>query len=154
MPSKTIEEYIETIFLLQQKQGRARTNDIASVLALRPSSVTEMLQKLTAKGLVEYRPYYGATLNYEGEKLAKELMVRHKTLANFLQIIGVDNETAETDACQIEHHVTSETMERLNKFVDFVQTAPREPRWLKHFKFFYKTNKRPECEAGSFGRDQ
>ena len=153
MLSKTIEEYIETIFLLQQKHGKARTGDIASVLVLRPSSVTEMLQKLTTKGLVKYRPYYGVILTSKGEKLARELMLRHKTLANLLQIIGVDNETAEIDACQINHHVTSKTMERLDKFVEFVRTAPREPRWLKHFEFFYKTNKRSECEVGSFSRE-
>ena len=154
MPSETIEQYIEIVFLLQQKHGKAHTTDIASALRLKPSSVTEMLQKLTAKGLVDYRPYYGVTLTSEGENLAKELMARHETLAEFLQIIGVDNETAETDACQIEHNVTSKTMERLNKFVEFVRTAPREPTWLKHFEFFYKTNERHECEVGSFSRDQ
>ena len=149
MPSKAIEEYIETIFLLQQKHGKAQTGDIASIMGFNPSSVTEMLQKMTSKGLLEYRPYYGVELTFKGKRLAKELMSRHETLADFLQIIGIDEKTAESDACQIEHHITSKTLERLGKLVEFVQTAPRDPRWLKHFEYFYMNKERPECEAST-----
>ncbi len=145
MSTKTVEEYIEVIYALQQKHGHVHTNDVASILGVAPASVTEMLQKLSKKNLVNYEPYHGVTLAADGGKMAKELMQKHKTLAEFLEIIGVDRKDAEVDACQIEHHVSPQTMKQLNKFVEFVRDAPQDPRWLEHFKHFCKTGKRLRC---------
>ena len=69
--SITYEEYIEVIFGLQQKHGHVHTNDLASSLGVAPPSVTEMVQKMAEKKLVDYTPYRGVTLTKEGEKIAK-----------------------------------------------------------------------------------
>ena len=145
MKTKTIEEYIEVVYTLQKKHGQVHTNDVANALGVAPPSVTEMLQKLNNRNLVDYIPYHGVTLTRDGKKLAKELMQKHKTLAEFLEIIGVDRKDAEIDACQIEHHVSSRTMKQLNKFVEFVREAPQDPRWLEHFKHYCKTGERRIC---------
>jgi DtxR family Mn-dependent transcriptional regulator len=142
---KTIEEYIEVIYTLEMRSGRAHTTDIALTLKIKPPSVTEMLQKLHDMDLVIYEPYRGAKLTPPGMKMAQELMQSHKTLAEFFEIIGIDKETAEVDACQIEHHVAAKTMEQLSKFMEFIQKAPCEPIWLKHFEYFDKTGKRKKC---------
>ncbi len=146
MSKKTVEEYIEVIFALQKKHDHVRTNYVASAIGVAPPSVTEMMQKLNNKNLVNYVPYYGVTLTSDGEKMAKKLMKKHKILAEFLVIIGVDKKDADIDACQIEHHVSHRTMKRLNKFVEFVRDAPQDPRWLEHFKHFCKTGERQRCE--------
>lgn len=146
MKTKTVEEYLEVIYTLQKKHGRVHTNDVASTIGIAPPSVTEMLKKLDNKNLVNYVPYHGVTLTADGEKMAKELMRKHKTLAEFLEIIGVDRKDADIDACQIEHHVSPRTMKQLNKFVEFVRNAPQDPRWLGHFKHFCKTGERLRCE--------
>lgn len=146
MKTKTVEEYIEGIFALQQKHGHVHTNDLASTLEVAPPSVTEMLQKLANENLVNYVPYRGVTLTKNGEKMAKDLLQKHKTLADFLEIIGVDRKDADIDACQIEHHVSPKTMKQLHKFVEFVRSAPQDPKWLEHFKLFSKTGERPECD--------
>lgn len=148
MKTKTVEEYIEVIYALQKRHGHVHTNDLASTLGVAPPSVTEMLQKLADEKLVNYVPYHGVTLTKDGEKMAKELMQKHKTLADFLEIIGVYRKDAEIDACQIEHHVSTQTMYQLNKFVEFVRDAPRGPKWLEHFKYFCKTGERLRCEKG------
>lgn len=148
MKTKTAEEYIEVIYALQKKSHHVHTNEVASTIGVAPPSVTEMLQKLDNKNLVNYVPYHGVTLTADGEKMAKELMDKHKTLAEFLEIIGVDRKDADIDACQIEHHVSSQTMKQLNKFVEFVREAPQDPKWLEHFKHFYKTGERLRCENG------
>ena len=145
MQTKTIEEYIEVIYTLQKKHGHVHTNDVASTLSVAPPSVTEILQKLSELNLVNYVPYHGVTLTKDGELLAEELMEKHETLAEFLEIIGVDRKDADIDACQIEHHVSSQTMEQLNKFVKFVRADPEDPRWLEHFKQFCKTGKKTKC---------
>ena len=127
------------------RSGRAHTTDIASILNIKPPSVTEMLHKLHDMDLVMYEPYRGAKLTPPGMKMAQELMQSHKTLVEFFEIIGIDKETAEVDACQIEHHVAAKTMKQLNKFMEFIQEAPYEPMWLKHFEYFDKTGKRKKC---------
>ena len=137
MVSRIIEDYIETIYDLENSYGSASTGDIASKLDIKPASATEMMQKLSEMGYVKYEPYHGVSLTAKGNKIAKDLMQRHRTLAEFLIIMGVDEETAESDACQIEHNVTSKTMKRLTKFVDFIQSTPERPKWLSDFKEFY-----------------
>ena len=145
MAFKTIEEYVEVIYTLEMEFGRAHTSDIALKLNIKPPSVTEMLQKLHDMDFIIYEPYRGAKLTQSGMKLGQELMQSHKTLTEFFEIIGIDKETAEVDACQIEHHVTPKTMKQLSKFIEFVQNAPCEPIWLKHFKYFNETGIRKNC---------
>ncbi len=145
MKRKTIEEYIEIINILQNREGYAKTGKISFRMGLKPSSVTEMLQKLHEEGYTKYEPYKGAILTDAGKKIAHGLMKKHKIIADFLEIIGIDRELAETDACQIEHHVTVKTLERLGKFVEFINEAPHEPKWLDHFNYFVQTGKRKRC---------
>jgi len=145
MKQKTTEEYIETIYVLEKREGSAKTGKISLEMDVKPSSVTEMLQKLQEEGYVKYEPYKGATLTDSGKKIARELMKKHKIIADFLEIIGIERELAEADACQIEHHVSQKTMERLGKFVEFINNAPHEPKWIEHFNHYVKTGKRRIC---------
>jgi Mn-dependent DtxR family transcriptional regulator len=121
MRHKTIEEYIETIFVLEQRNGRAQTGMIAAQMGVKPPSITEMLRKLEKEGLIHYESYNGATLTSSGRKMARELMQKHRIIADLLEILGIDSELAEVDACQIEHHVSPETLKRLEQFVDFAR---------------------------------
>lgn len=146
--TKKLEEYIETIYELQREaeEDHVHTNEIAKRLGIRAASVTEMVQKLSKMELVNYIAYYGVSLTLRGQEMAKKLMEMHKTLAEFLEIIGVNSKDAEIDACQIEHHVSPQTMKQLNKFVEFVHTSPRDPKWLEHFEHFCQTGERLRCE--------
>lgn len=144
MRKLTREEYIETIHVLQKESGRAKTGRIAAHMGVRPPSVTQMLGKLQSDGLVEYEPYLGAKLTPKGNKLARELMARHRVIADLLEILGIENEQAEKDACVIEHHMSPESAERLKKFVEFVQAAPKDPQWVVRFRRYCETGER-EC---------
>jgi DtxR family Mn-dependent transcriptional regulator len=146
LKKKTTEEYIEAIYNLKKKHDYVHTCEIANAIGVAPPTVTEMMQKLDSEGLVNYVPYHGVALTATGEKMAKDLLLRHKTLAEFLKIIGVDRKNADIDACQIEHHVSPRSMKQLNKFVKFVDKAPQDPRWLEHFKHYCRTGERQRCE--------
>lgn len=117
MRKKTMEEYLEAICFLEQKEGTVRPGRIATVMGVKPPSITEMLQKLEQEGLVIYHSYAGVRLTASGREIALRLVKRHKILAEFLQMIGVSRRRAEKDACQIEHHISDETVERIEKFV-------------------------------------
>jgi DtxR family Mn-dependent transcriptional regulator len=124
MRKKTIEEYVELIYILEQEHGHAHTGTIAAEMDIKAPSVTEMLQKLEKDGLVEYQSYTGAMLTSKGKKMALTLMEKHRIVQEFLELIGIDGITAERDACQIEHHVSTGSVRRLEKFVEFLQAAP------------------------------
>jgi len=145
MRQKTMEEYIEIIHALEIRDGRAATGRIATEMKVRPSSATEMLRKLQHEGLLQYETYAGATLTESGRKLALDLKCKHKVIADFLEIIGVDRSVAERDACQMEHHVGRETMERLKRFVQFASLSPSEPLWIENFRRYCETGELVGC---------
>ncbi|MDI6708867.1 MAG: metal-dependent transcriptional regulator [Candidatus Thermoplasmatota archaeon] len=145
MKRKTTEEYIETIYVLEKRDGYAKTSEISLKMGIRPPSVTEILQKLQKEGCVKYKPYKGVKLTNSGKKIARKLMKTHKVIADFLEIIGIERELAEVDACQIEHQVSPKTMARLRKFVEFIINAPRKPKWIEHFHHYIKTGERKKC---------
>lgn len=140
-----MEEYIETIYVLEKRSGSAHTSQVALELGVKPPTVTEMLQKLEDDKLIKYQAYLGANLTTKGKRMAKELIKKHRVIADFLEIIEVDSELAELDACQIEHHVSSETLVQLEKFVNFVKSSPGNPRWIQNFKEFSKTGSTKSC---------
>ena len=121
MRKKTIEEYIELIYELEEQEGQAQTGAIADEMKITPPSVTEMLQKLEKEGYVHYKSYSGATLTDKGKSLAYRLEKRHETIAEFFEMIGVDHAQAQIDACQIEHHISEKSFLKLEKFVHSMQ---------------------------------
>ena len=150
MRKKTIEDYVELIYMLQSKSVKVRTNDVASALDISPASVTEIFQKLNDEDYINYEKYIGVTLTSKGKKIAIDTKRKHETLKKFLMILGITEKTADEDACKIEHIVNPETMKRLTKFVEFVQKFKEEPRWLDNFEHFYKTGEYFECNKKNF----
>ncbi|MEF8836171.1 MAG: metal-dependent transcriptional regulator [Candidatus Thermoplasmatota archaeon] len=146
MRRKTLEEYLEVIYLIQKREDHAKTGKISSELDVKPPSVTEMLRKLEEEGYLEYERYEGARLTKDGEEIARNLMISQETISDFLEIIGVEGEQAELDACELEHHISKDTLEKLKKFIEFIDDAPDEPKWIKHYRHYIKTGERKQCE--------
>ncbi len=148
-----MEEYIETIHSLELAEGRAATGRIAREMGVKPSSATEMLQKLQKEGLLQYESYAGATLTDAGRRMAMELVGKHRAIADFLEIIGVRRSVAERDACQMEHHVGRETMVQLEKFVQFVGLSSRDSIWIENFRRYCQTGQADRSQLGDCGDD-
>lgn len=136
MPSERIEDYLEAIFHVCDENGYAKVTDISKALKVRPPSVTEMFKRLADKGYIRYEKYSGVTLTEAGLTLAREVEKRHNTLKEFLLILGVEETIADQDACRIEHDVNPETMERLTKFVELVNSMDNVPNFIVNFKKF------------------
>lgn len=119
MYAERVEEYLETIlYLIMKNQGPAKTKQIAEELNVAPPSVTEMIKKLSAQGLVEYIPYKGAELTAEGAELAVKLKRKHQVLETFLtDILNFDRKTAHREACELEHAVSDPVLEKLYEFL-------------------------------------
>lgn len=123
-----VEDYLEAIYTLTQSKGYARSSDIAASLGVRSPSVTVMLRRLSNLGFIWYERYRGLSLTSSGEQLAKSVQQRHRTILNFLRILGVEEKIAESDAEGIEHHVHNTTIDRIARFVDY---AEQHPSWFQ-----------------------
>jgi Mn-dependent DtxR family transcriptional regulator len=119
--TSSVEDYLEVIYELMKERGYARSVDISEYLGVKSPSVTSMLQRLHGMGLVVYERYRGITLTERGKRLARSVEQRHLVITRFLRILGVSESIANSDAEGIEHHVHEATIERINKFVDFVE---------------------------------
>jgi len=120
--SKSVEDYLETILKIVREKGYARVKDIAKELDVKPASVTEMLNKLSDEGLVNYEKYSGVTLTEEGRERAEEITRIHEMLKKLLLLIGVPEDIAEEDACRIEHVLHKETVKRIVKLVEAIES--------------------------------
>lgn len=145
MRKKTIEDYVELVYDLQKGKKRVHTNDIASALDINPASVTEIFQKLSEEGYVDYEKYSGAKLTEKGKRVARETKKRHDTLKEFLLILGIDKKTAEEDACEMEHILHPDTMNTIIKFVEVIKHCKITPFWLERLKDYVKTGKLSKC---------
>ncbi|MEH7176599.1 transcriptional regulator MntR [Neobacillus vireti] len=121
MPTPSMEDYIEQIYMLIEEKGYARVSDIAEALSVHPSSVTKMVQKLDKDEYLVYEKYRGFSLTTKGNKIGKRLVFRHDLLEQFLKIIGVKDENIYKDVEGIEHHLSWDSIERIVDLVQFFQ---------------------------------
>src|SRR5690606_38314683 len=113
MPTPSMEDYIEQIYLLIESKGYARVSDIAEALSVHPSSVTKMVQKLDQKEYLVYEKYRGLALTPKGKKIGERLVYRHDLLEQFLSLIGLDEENIYNDVEGMEHHLSWNTIDRI-----------------------------------------
>jgi Mn-dependent DtxR family transcriptional regulator len=131
--SESTEDHLERIQELVDRKGYARVADIAASLGLSRSAVSNMVRRLAARGFVNYEKYRGLTLTVEGRAVAKHIKVRHRTLAELFQLLGLSAETVEQEVEVIEHHLTPETLRVFSRLVRFWRMHPRQLQaFLRH----------------------
>jgi DtxR family transcriptional regulator, Mn-dependent transcriptional regulator len=122
MGTGAFERYLEVIYEIGVASGEVRVKDIAESLAVSYPSVSEMVDRLVAKGLVSHNKYRHITLTPKGTSIAKGLDRKHEVIKRFfVNVLQVDEPVADSDACEIEHVISDET---LDKLVDFLESIP------------------------------
>ncbi len=125
MAQEQVEEYLESIYDLETKDGSAKTTAIAKCLDVSPASVTESLRSLSEKGLVKYEPYQGATLTESGRKIAEKIKRRHRLLEVFLtDVLKIKRENVHDEACRMEHTISAETEGALCRMLEAPARCP------------------------------
>ncbi len=116
--SAAMQDYLEAILNLSRKKETVRVTDIARRLNLSKASVSQALDQLRVQGFIQQVPYGPVELTAEGQKYALVVRHRHEVLRSFLvEVLGIDQQLAERDACLMEHAVSSKTTKCL---VDFL----------------------------------
>jgi DtxR family Mn-dependent transcriptional regulator len=117
--SESLEDYLEIILALEKTNKVARVKDIAEEMGVLRGTVTVALKTLGEKGLIHYKPYSFITLTRKGATVAKKITRRHSIIKDFLvNVLQIDDETAEANACRMEHAMDQAAVERL------VETRP------------------------------
>lgn len=112
------EDYLETILILQKQCGMVRSVDVAQHMDVSKPSVSHAVAILRDGGFLEMDEDHFLYLTDEGHKIAEEIYARHRFFTERLIVAGVDPETAEADACRLEHAISSESFSKLAKAVE------------------------------------
>ena len=115
--TKSIEDYLEVMYNLKMNKGIIRVSDIATELGVKPPSVVEAVDKISRMELISREKYGEIKLNRDGIKIAKNIIHKHNTLKKFLNILDVDEKTAEKEACAMEHFLSDSTISKLEQFM-------------------------------------
>lgn len=116
--TKSLEDYVETVFVLIEEHGAAHVRDVAKELNVKMPSVVKAISELKKMEYVTQAPYGDIKLTAKGEAIAREILGRHKVLHKFLLALGVSEATADKDACLMEHILSAETMERIAVYLE------------------------------------
>ena len=126
--SSTHEMYLKVLYGLESQREVGRVRDMAKGLGVTPSTVTVVLKKLERAGLVIHDYYGTVKLTVQGSRVAACVVRRFEIIKTLLvDVLGVDAETAEIDACQMEHAVSPATVNRIEALVAWVRASGMAP---------------------------
>ena len=115
---ESAENYLETILILQKRNGNVRSIDIVNELDYTKPSVSIAMKHLRENGLIEMDRAGYITLLDSGRAIAEKMYERHTLLSKWLVSLGVPSEIAAEDACRIEHVLSTETFDAIKKHAE------------------------------------
>lgn len=113
--NESVEDYLETILLLQKKKGSVRSIDIVTELGYTKASISVAMKGLREKKYITVADTGHISLTDEGLSIAERILERHTLFTEWLIRLGVNEEIARKDACRIEHDISDETFSQLKK---------------------------------------
>ncbi len=120
-----LEDYIEVIYIASIEHREIKGVELAKMLNISRASVSEALAKLVSKGLIEYESYGNITLTKKGISLAKKVYAKHNILRAFFEtVLGINTEEASENACKIEHIVSQDILDKIEKLTLFCNENP------------------------------
>lgn len=118
---ESAENYLETILILNKRNGSCRSIDIANELRYSKPSVSVAMKNLRENGYIEVMGDGSITLLPPGMEIANKLYERHTMLTEFLRALGVSEETASEDACRIEHVLSEESISAISNELEKIR---------------------------------
>lgn len=140
---------MEAIAALGKRKGVSRVRDISQVMGVKSPSTNAAVKTLSRKGFVIHAKYGYVELTSAGKEVARQVQGKHDMLFKFLtKVLIIDQNTALQDACRMEHAISSQTFNKLTKFIQFVETGLNgdNPEWLKSFRHYLKRGKKLKCK--------
>jgi DtxR family Mn-dependent transcriptional regulator len=141
--SASLEDYLEAIYILNKDKKVVRVKEVAEFLDVKTPSVVDAVSKLSEKDLVIHEKYGYLTLSKKGNDTAKTVYGKHEHIFKFLnEVLGMDDEISQKDACVLEHHISKATMDKMIKLIKFLESNPKQyKKWIKNFNDFIQNDK-------------
>ena len=115
---ESVQDYLETIYVLNNSLPQVRSVDIANELSYSKPSVSVAMKNLRTNGYIEVSSEGYITLTESGLQIAQTVYERHSLITKFLVYLGVDPEIAKEDACMMEHDISTESFVALKKYIN------------------------------------
>jgi DtxR family Mn-dependent transcriptional regulator len=123
--SHCLEDYLEAIYIININKKVVRVKELAEFLKVKTPSVVDAVSKLEKKGFVNHEKYGYLLLSKTGISVAKNIYSKHSYVYKFLSgVLGVDDLNSEEDACGIEHHISKPTLNKIVRFMNFIEENP------------------------------
>ena len=122
---ESAEDYLESILMLQERNGQVRSIDIVNQLGYSKPSVSIAMKKLRENGYISMAGDGTITLNDSGMEIASRVYKRHRVITELFVLLGVERKQAAEDACRVEHDLSQETFSRILEFVQREQQKRR-----------------------------
>jgi DtxR family Mn-dependent transcriptional regulator len=154
-PTAILEDYLEAIAILKEQHRKPTVTALSESIKVKKPSVDWALKKLSDAGLVTHERYGDIDLTLKGSRIANEVYRRHKALYSFLtDILKIDPDIAREDACRMEHSLSRESINRLEKFIDFIMDChPGRSDWEDIFNRFIAEGKDDREIKARFARE-
>jgi len=142
-------DYLECIYLIVLEQDTVRLKTVAKEMSVSSPSALGAVNNLKKEGLVRHKKYSNIELTEKGEKTARDIFLKHAVIFRFLnEILGLDPEKADKEACQLEHHLSDGTTDRFVKFVKYLKSCPQcQEKGFETFHNYYEESLKEDIEA-------
>jgi len=151
--NKSMEMYLETIYILENDHDHAHVVDIAERLGISKPSVTKSMNRLKEEGLINKEAYGHVNLTEKGEAIASKIYYRHCTITKFLKkSLGLDPDEAAKNACRMEHVITDAMMEAIEAYLADAGGESQERGPRKGGSPADETKTRESSQPGKFSR--
>lgn len=117
-PTKSQEDFLEALLMLEQSEQPLETTRVAKILGISKPAVHQMGHELIDRGWITRKDYGDMKLTDEGREIAVMVLRRHHVIKQFLLQLGVSEEIAERDCCLMEHILSEETFQAMQKAVE------------------------------------
>lgn len=149
--TERLEEYIEAIHVISRERHVARPKEIAARLGVHGSSVTNALQALGKRGLVNYTPYGFVTLTDAGVHEAHELLRKHRIMREFLsEVLNIGTEDAESGGHRMKHVVSETVLDRLASFLEYYRTCALLPGQWNNGQYVCAADDPKSCDRCTY----
>ena len=136
--TESLEKYLLAIYEIVKVNQAARVKDVSNYLKIGGPATSDAVKTLAQRGYINYIPYGIITIKQKGIKKAEEKILRHQTIANFLEkVLQVEPEKVDFSATKIEYAMPCDVLEKFVQFLTFMEKCScKEPKWVKSFKYY------------------
>lgn len=137
----SLEDYLEAIFRLSRRKRVVRMRDVARAVGVTPPSATGAVKSLKDRGLVSHERYEDVVLTADGKIVAEDVHQRHQELRSFFaDVLLLDPDTADEEACRLEHSISALAVDRLRRFLGCIRDcAQGQPGCIRSFRNLVET---------------